>query len=84
LYIHQVPMFWINLKGPLTFLSYPNRDIYSAIFSNVSLYLTDERDAPGLIVIVLISRQKQVQNNTNKIVLILISSVTDFYNSRFS
>jgi len=35
-------------------------------------------------VIVLISRQKQVQNETNKIELILITSVTDFYKSRYS
>jgi hypothetical protein len=38
------------------FLKYLARDIYSAVFSDVSLYFTDERDASGLAVIVLISR----------------------------
>jgi len=45
---------------------------------NVSLYLT------GLAVIVLISRKNQVQSETNKMELVLITSLTDFYKSRFS
>lgn len=31
----------------------------------------------------LISRQKQVQNDSNEVELILVTSVTDFYKSRF-
>jgi hypothetical protein len=64
-------------------LYYPSRDNYSAIF-NVPPYVTDERDEPGLAVIVLMSRQKHGQNDTNKMELLLINTITDFYNSNFS
>jgi hypothetical protein len=58
-------------------LYYPSRDSYVDIFA-VCLYLTDGRDEPGLAVIVLIGRQKQVQNDTNKMELLLITSVMTF------